>query len=97
MKDLKNPLWIHLKGFLFLLILTGAATGIILHMPSWRIALLTVLTIWASARLYYYLFYVIENYIDQDFRFSGIYSAARYLMAGKTRPPRSPDGNEQNE
>ncbi len=85
MTDLKNPFWIHFKGLLFLLILIGAATGIILTMPSWRMTLLTVLTIWASARLYYYLFYVIENYIDPDFRFSGIYSAVRYLMVGKTR------------
>jgi len=89
MTDLKHPFLIHLKGFLFLAILVASATLIIIHLPSWRIAALVCITIWASARLYYYLFYVIERYIDPTYKFSGIYSALRYFLGSKPgkQPP----------
>lgn len=79
MSDLKNKKLIYLKGFLFLAILIVSASLIIFELPEWKIVVLLVLTIWASARLYYFMFYVIEKYVDPDYKFSSIYSFIKYL------------------
>lgn len=46
---------------------------------------------WSAARLYYFMFYVIERYVDEDYRFSGLFDFARYLLRGPRpgaeRPP----------
>ena len=68
-----------LKALLFLVI--GAASAVLLWLeaPYWRVALLIVLMIWSFCRAYYFAFYVIERYVDPQFRFSGLWSAVRYL------------------
>ena len=81
MADLKNPLFIHLKGWLFLLIMLVAAGLLILQRPHWRTATLVLLVMWSSARFYYYLFYVIEKYVDPDFKFSGVVSVLKYFLS----------------
>ena len=73
MSDINNRKLIYLKGFLFFVILVSSAGIIILEIPEWRIVALLVLTIWASARLYYFMFYVIEKYVDPEYKFAGIY------------------------
>jgi hypothetical protein len=82
MADLKSPTLIHLKGWLFLVILLAASVAILYPFSDWRIALLLGLVIWSSARFYYYLFYVIEHYVDNQFKFASVFSAIRYLLAG---------------
>jgi len=81
MNDLKTPKLIYLKGFLFLLILAICGSLIIAECPTWKVGFLLILVIWSSARLYYFMFYVIEKYVDDDFKFSGIGSFLRYLIA----------------
>jgi hypothetical protein len=81
MADLKNPKLIYLKGALFLAIIVVCSAAILLQHPSWKLAALLGLLIWASARFYYFLFYVIEKYVDSSFRFSGIYSFLKYLLS----------------
>ncbi|MFM7132162.1 MAG: hypothetical protein ACKO0V_22670 [bacterium] len=39
-----------------------------------------MLACWASARSYYFCFYVVENYIDPKFRFAGLASVVRHLI-----------------
>jgi hypothetical protein len=77
--DLQNPRLIHLKGWLFLII--GLVSGglIVAQMPDWRVAALLAICIWGFCRFYYYLFYVIEKYIDPDYKFAGLWSALQYL------------------
>ena len=87
MTDLKSPFLIHLKGWLFLLIVIAAGAGIYMQLPTWRVGMLIVIVIWASARFYYYLFYVIEKYVDPNYKFAGVYSAIRYLIRGKKNKP----------
>lgn len=36
--------------------------------------------IWSSARLYYFMFYVIEHYVDETFKFSSLYAFLLYLL-----------------
>jgi hypothetical protein len=80
MADLKNPKLMYLKGFLFLVILLWASAMLIARDPSGQTVLLVVLVAWASARLYYFMFYVIEKYIDREYKFAGIGSFLAYLI-----------------
>jgi hypothetical protein len=80
MKDLSNPFWIKLKGILFLLIGIAAAILIFLDNPNWKTAMLLALTIWSFCRFYYFAFYVIEKYVDANYKFSGLISFAKYFF-----------------
>ena len=79
-KDLKNPAWIKLKGTLFLA--AGVASSLLLFLehPTWRVAVLLIISIWCCCRFYYFAFYVIEHYVDPGYRFSGLGSFAKYLL-----------------
>lgn len=83
MRDLKNPKWMWCKGWLFLFLGVAAALLVFLEAPSWKMAGLLALAIWAFCRAYYFAFYVIEHYIDPGYRFSGLMSFARYLLRKK--------------
>jgi hypothetical protein len=80
MADISNPHIIILKGFLFLLCGMLAATAILIELPSLKIAFLLFILVWCAARLYYFMFYVIEKYVDTSFRFSGIGACMVYLF-----------------
>lgn len=81
MGDLRDHRLMYLKAALFLCSGTLAAAGIILDHPTLQTAFLLAIAIWSFARLYYFMFYVIEKYIDGNFRFAGIGSFLVYLMA----------------
>ena len=85
MKDLKNPKLMYLKALLFVIIALVGASILILQHPSLKTGLLIGLIAWASARAYYFLFYVIQTYIDEDYKYSGIFSCLRYLISTKQR------------
>lgn len=80
MKDLTSPTWIKVKGILFLLVGILAATLLVLEHPTWKVAVLLVVTVWCFCRCYYFAFYVIEKYVDSTYKFSGLGSFARHLM-----------------
>ena len=80
MADLKNPRWMYVKTALFLIIGATASTLIILDHPTVQTVVLLALTIWAFARAYYFAFYVIQHYIDAEYRFAGLFDFARYVM-----------------
>ena len=80
MQDLTSPLWIKLKGLLFLLIGIVAVVLLLLDSPTWKTAGLLALAIWSFCRFYYFAFYVIEKYVDPSYKFSGLISFARYLL-----------------
>ncbi len=80
MKDLTHPIWIKLKGILFLLIGLASATLILLDNWKWQTAILLAVVIWSFCRFYYFAFYVIEKYVDPNYKFSGLFAFARYLM-----------------
>ena len=44
-------------------------------------AVLLLLVIWSFSRAYYFAFYVIEKYIDPSYRFSGLLSAAKFIVS----------------
>lgn len=80
MSDLKSPAIIWAKGFLFLFLGLFAAVLLVLQAPSFTVAALLVLSIWAFCRAYYFAFYVIEHYVDSSYRFSGLISFLQYAI-----------------
>lgn len=77
--DLKDSRWMYLKAALFLVLGCIASATLLWENPTLRTAFLLVLVIWSFCRLYYFLFYVLEKYIDPGFRFDGIAPALLYL------------------
>lgn len=80
-RELQNVVLIYFKAWLFFIILLISTVAIIVETHSVYIAVLLVLVIWSTARLYYFMFYVIEKYIDPKFKFSGIFAALKYLFS----------------
>lgn len=85
MQDLTSPIWIKLKGILFLVLGLISATLLLMGQRSLRTALLLAVSIWCFCRFYYFAFYVIERYVDPGYRFSGLLSFARYMLS-RQRP-----------
>lgn len=85
MGDLKNPLWIKVKGLLFLLLGLLAAGLLFLERPTFRVAALVVIAVWSFCRFYYFAFYVLERFVDPSFRFSGLFALARHLITSPRR------------
>jgi hypothetical protein len=73
------------KAILFVVIGVLAGLLILFESPTLRTAALLVLVAWSFARAYYFLFYVIQHYIDPTYKFAGLWSVARYL-ASRLRP-----------
>jgi len=82
-RDLKHPRWMYLKAILLLAIGLIASLLILLDQPTLRTAALLAVAIWAFCRFYYFAFYVIEHYIDSQYRFAGLLDFAMYLVGRK--------------
>jgi hypothetical protein len=82
--DITNPRLLYLKGLLFVLLAVLAGGLILLERPTLRVAVLLGIAIWASARAYYFAFYVVEHYVDPGYRFAGLWAFVRYVL-GKRR------------
>ncbi len=80
MKDLSNPFWIKLKGILFLIIGIVAVVLIFLDSLRWQTGGLLAVAVWSFCRFYYFAFYVIEKYVDRNYKFSGLISFLKYLL-----------------
>jgi hypothetical protein len=85
MRDITNPVWIKLKGLLFLIIGVIASTLLLIEHLDFKTAGLLAISIWCFCRFYYFAFYVIEHYVDPSYRFSGLWSFLRYLLSQKSR------------
>lgn len=82
--------WIVLKGLLFGVLVLMSALGLILRDPHWQTLLLVGVLGWACARGYYFLFYVIERYLDPAYRFAGVGSALRFLWQNRKQLAKAP-------
>jgi hypothetical protein len=88
-QDLTSSKWIYTKGFLLLLISLTSAALILIQVPRWDIFALLLICLWASCRTYYFAFYVIQHYVDPDFRFSGLFDFTRYLLSRNPQSKRN--------
>jgi hypothetical protein len=79
MADIQSPKLLYLKGALFLCLGLLASAILLWEHPSVRFVALLAITIWAFSRAYYFAFYVIEHYIDTEYKYAGLLSFLRYL------------------
>ena len=91
MADLQNKKLIVLKGVLFSLILGIALGTIVVLTQDWLIAGLLGLVVWSAARLYYFVFYVLERYVDPRLKYAGL---SALIMAIVKRPD---SGNRESD
>ena len=82
-RDLTSPWWIYAKAVGFVLIGLAASALILFQMPRWDVAIYLSISIWAFARAYYFAFYVVEHYIDPNYRYAGLISFLKHIW--KTR------------
>ena len=85
MRDIKNKDLIVFKGLLFLLLGIFASAILIAFVPRPDVIALLVISVWSFCRFYYFAFYVIENYVDGDHKFAGVYAALVYIAQRKWR------------
>ena len=83
--DIKNPKVLKLKGLLFLAL--GLISGglLIAETPTVRTVILLVIALWAFCRFYYFAFYVLRHYADPEFRYTGLFHLARYLLGRRSK------------
>ena len=86
MPDIKSPSLLYLKGGLMLLTGGLAAGLLIAQSPSWKTCLFLGIAIWGFCRAYYFAFYVIEHYVDPDYKFTGLTDFFSYCLDRKPRP-----------
>lgn len=80
MRELKSPRLIVLKGLLFLVLGLLASATLLAYSPNVQTIALLSIAIWAFCRFYYFAFYVIEKYVDANYRFDGLLSLTAYLI-----------------
>jgi hypothetical protein len=83
--DIQNPGLLYLKAALFVLAGLLASAGILLTVPSLRVAVLLGVAIWCFCRAYYFAFYVVQHYVDPDFRFAGLSWFVVYLWRRRSK------------
>ncbi|HLJ85941.1 MAG TPA: hypothetical protein VKZ53_03910 [Candidatus Angelobacter sp.] len=80
MRELGSSFWIRVKALLFLVLGLLSGGMILVSHPSLKLGMLLAVTVWSFCRLYYFMFYVIERYLDSGYRFSGLISFFRYCL-----------------
>ena len=85
MADIKKVWLLYIKGgLMFLVGLLASLLLISIHFELKTLVLLAF-AIWGFCRAYYFAFYVIQNYIDPSFRYSGLIDFAKYSIKRRFR------------
>jgi len=77
--DLTSSRAILLKGWLFLVLGLMAGGVLLVESPTWQTAILLAICVSAFCRWYYFMFYVIQHYVDPGYRFAGLGSFLRSM------------------
>ncbi len=85
MKDLTNPNCIKFKGILFLVVGLISSALLIFDRPSLKVVLLLAVSVWCFCRFYYFAFYVLEHYVDSNYRYAGLWSFVGYLWSRRRK------------
>ncbi|HEX2641837.1 MAG TPA: hypothetical protein VHU81_02515 [Thermoanaerobaculia bacterium] len=85
MRELTSVKAMTFKAGLFFLMAVLCAAGLLMANPSFATAFFVLLLAWSAARFYYFLFYVLQTYVDPSLKYSGLLSLARELAARRRR------------
>lgn len=96
MRDLESRRWIIAKGALFLFLILTCSGLIYAAAPSWSTVFLLLVLIWSAARFYYFLFYVLEKYVNPSLRYAGVLSLIGAIVdkAGSQAAERGDPSND---
>ena len=83
MADIQNHRLLWLKFGLFVALGVLASSIALILFPSFQLAVLLAIAVWAFCRAYYFAFYVIERYVDPSYRFAGLGSFIRYALRNR--------------
>ena len=80
MVDIKKVWLTYTKGFF--LFITGFISSLLLVLLNFnfKTIVLLFLAIWGFCRAYYFAFYVIQHYVDPNYKFSGLIDFAKYSL-----------------
>ena len=79
-EDIQSPRLLYFKGSLFVLLGLVSASILFFRVPRLDVAILLMICVWSACRAYYFAFYVIQHYIDPEYRFAGLFDFAKYLV-----------------
>ena len=79
MTDIRSEKWLWIKGVLFVVIGILSFALLLLELSNAKQVLLLLVSVWAFCRAYYFAFFVIEKYIDSNFRFAGLIYLPQYV------------------
>jgi hypothetical protein len=82
-RDITNKKLIAVKGLLFLVLGILSSVLLILDRPTITTFILLLIAVWSFARFYYFMFYVITNYIDSSYKYTGVISFLKYWLSKK--------------
>jgi hypothetical protein len=74
MRDITSRPLLYAKAILFVVLSALCALLILSRDFHWRDGVLLAICIWAACRAYFFVFYVIEHYVDPSFRYRGVWS-----------------------
>jgi hypothetical protein len=80
MRDLTDARLIYAKGILFFICGLLAGGLLLAEQLTLRHAALLSICLWCFCRAYYFAFYVIEHYVDGEYRYAGLWSFVRYAV-----------------
>jgi hypothetical protein len=83
MGDITSVKVLYVKAGLFVFGEILASAILLLEMPTVKATILLALAVWCFCRAYYFVFYVIEHYIDDGYKFSGLWSFVVYQQNKK--------------
>jgi hypothetical protein len=83
MTDLTSRTLIVTKGVLFLFLAALSGSLLLAASPGLRTVALVAVLAWSSARLYYFLFYVLERYVDPSLRYSGLFALLKAIASSR--------------
>lgn len=83
--DLKSPLALRVKGWLFLMLGIAAAGLLLVEDFSWSRLGLMVIAVWGFCRFYYFLFHVLQGYAGRERPYTGLLDAMGWALRGRER------------
>jgi hypothetical protein len=82
-RNLSSKPLIVAKGLLFLVLWGLVATLLFLEAPTLSTAVLLAILVWASCRFYYFMFYVLEQYVNPELRYAGLLALLAQLSRNR--------------
>lgn len=83
MGDLKSRRLILIKGWMFLAAGLLAGGLLLYETPTLRNGILLAVCVWCFCRFYYFAFYVIEHYVDGEYKYAGLWDFVKYSWQKK--------------